>query len=50
MIFCVCRLIFGRQIFLLYTDVERLPLKDSVLARIHQKRVEYKERRRSVEI
>ena len=41
---------FGRQIFPLYTDVERLPSKDSVLARIRQKRAEYKERQRSVEI
>ena len=41
---------FGRQIFLLYTDVECLPSKDSVLARICQKCAEYKERQRSVEI
>ena len=32
------------QIFPLYSDVERLPSKNSALARIHQKRVEYNER------
>ena len=41
---------FGRQIFPLYTDVERLPSKDSVLARIRQKRAEHIERQTSVEI
>ena len=39
-----------RQIFLLYTEVEGLPSKDSVLARIRQKRAEYRERARSVEV
>ena len=39
-----------RQIFLLYTEVERLPSQDSVLSRIRQKRVEYRERAQSVEI
>lgn len=32
------------QVFPLYSDVERLPSKDSALARICQKRAEYKER------
>ena len=39
-----------RQIFPLYTEVEGLPSKDSVLARIRQKRAEYRERARSVEV
>ena len=39
-----------RQIFLLYTKVEGLPSKDSVLARIQQKHAEYRERARSVEV
>ncbi|KAI6012831.1 hypothetical protein EDC04DRAFT_2870886 [Pisolithus marmoratus] len=34
---------WNRQIFLLYTASEQLPSKNSVLARIHQKRAEYKE-------
>ena len=32
------------QIFPLYSDVERLPSKNSALARIRQKRAEYNER------
>ena len=39
-----------RQIFPLYTEVEGLPFKDSVLARIRQKRAEYRERAHSVEV
>ncbi|KIJ10469.1 hypothetical protein PAXINDRAFT_86064 [Paxillus involutus ATCC 200175] len=35
---------WNRQIFPLYSDLERLPSKDSVLARIRQKRTEYRER------
>ena len=38
------------QIFPLYTEVEGLPSKDSVLARIQQKCAEYRERARSVEV
>ena len=41
---------FLRQIFPLYTEVERLPSQDSVLSRIRQKHAEYRERARSVEI
>ncbi|KIJ65257.1 hypothetical protein HYDPIDRAFT_27977 [Hydnomerulius pinastri MD-312] len=32
------------QVFPLYSDAERLPSKNSALARIRQKRTEYKER------
>ncbi|KAF8833840.1 hypothetical protein BDN67DRAFT_992770 [Paxillus ammoniavirescens] len=35
---------WNRQIFPLYLDLERLPSKDSVLARICQKHTEYRER------
>ncbi|KIJ59508.1 hypothetical protein HYDPIDRAFT_100560 [Hydnomerulius pinastri MD-312] len=35
---------WNRQIFPLYSDLECLPSKDSALARIHQKRVKYRER------
>ncbi|KAI6018636.1 hypothetical protein BKA83DRAFT_4464947 [Pisolithus microcarpus] len=34
---------WNRQVFPLYTTTERLPSKDSALARIHQKRAAYKE-------
>ncbi|KIJ58150.1 hypothetical protein HYDPIDRAFT_119899 [Hydnomerulius pinastri MD-312] len=34
---------WNRQIFPLYSDLERLPTKDSALARIRQKRAEYRE-------
>ena len=39
-----------RQIFPLYTEVEGLPSKDSVLARIRQKHAEYRERAHSEEV
>ncbi|KAF9241133.1 hypothetical protein BU15DRAFT_45179, partial [Melanogaster broomeanus] len=35
---------WNRQVFPLYSDIERLPSKNSALARIRQKRAEYKER------
>ena len=39
---------FCRQIFPLYVDTERLPSKDSALARIRQKRAEYNAPRESI--
>ncbi|KAF8833444.1 hypothetical protein BDN67DRAFT_917007 [Paxillus ammoniavirescens] len=35
---------WNRQVFPLYAGLERLPSKDSALARIHQRRAEYNER------
>ncbi|KIJ57837.1 hypothetical protein HYDPIDRAFT_103751, partial [Hydnomerulius pinastri MD-312] len=35
---------WNRQVFPLYSDIERLPSKNSTLARIWQKRAEYRER------
>ncbi|KIJ07713.1 hypothetical protein PAXINDRAFT_19119 [Paxillus involutus ATCC 200175] len=35
---------WNRQVFPLYTETERLPLKNSALARIRQKREEYQAR------
>ena len=48
--FEICADDLRKQIFPLYTDVERLPSQNSVLARIQQKRAEYNARERSVEI
>ncbi|KIM57863.1 hypothetical protein SCLCIDRAFT_28496 [Scleroderma citrinum Foug A] len=41
---------WNRQIFPLYTDIERLSSKNSALARIQQKHVEIREREQSAEV